>query len=499
MSRTVLIADESITIRSVAESLLRGESFSVHSAADGNMALEVAASERPDLALIGEKLAGLGGAEVCRAIKSNPDLNSMPIIFMRADRPGPTPEHIDAVLTKPFSPQSLLDAVHRFLASEVGRESTSPVAISAPVLADPGLEEELIDQALGLDDVGSAPAEERNIAAGRSPVGLDLPDASTQEVARPFGLIDDSLAPESTSELEDVNMNKALDESFGFEAPSLSRSVPPVESNPGEELEFESLNTREPDDDVDMALDAAFGERPSGGRNSPAQIPGAAPDHPKSSLQEVSLGESTAPPRPDRLAPSSAAPGGGIDLGGADDVADDRPHDYDWFIKEMQQEPGTLGSSRPHHEPPKIEPLPLSPAKRSDRTPSGSTPAGPSSKSGRSHPHKAYDEFISEFRAEIAKIEGMATSPAPSRKAEREDQKKSGPVHLPMEAAGEISRPHQEPPASAVSENSIRAWGDALINTITEQVAKELAAKIDSKAIYALIEQKLKDAQKRQP
>ena len=58
MSKTVLVADESVTIRSVAESLLRGEAYSVRSAADGNMAMELAKTEKPDLVLIGEQLYG---------------------------------------------------------------------------------------------------------------------------------------------------------------------------------------------------------------------------------------------------------------------------------------------------------------------------------------------------------------------------------------------------------------------------------------------------------
>ena len=95
MSKTVLVADESVTIRSVAESLLRGEAYSVRSAADGNMALEMAKTEKPDLVLVGEQLPGLSGTEVCQAMKSDPALRDVPVIFMRADRPGSAPDEAD--------------------------------------------------------------------------------------------------------------------------------------------------------------------------------------------------------------------------------------------------------------------------------------------------------------------------------------------------------------------------------------------------------------------
>lgn len=494
MPRTVLIADESITIRSVAESLLRGESFSVHSAADGNMALEIAHAERPDLALVGEKLAGLGGAEVCKAIKSDPNLGSMPIIFMRADRPGPAPEFTDSVLTKPFSPQSLLDAVHRFLASDAGRgEGTSPVPIAGP--ADAGLEEELIDQALGLDDVGPAPAEEREIAAGRSPVGLDLPNHEDRENARPFGLVDDNLASDTSEDLEDLRMSKAIDESFGLEAEP--EPLPPSRIEAADDkLEFEPINSREPDDEVDMALGEAFGEMPSGGgTGAPGKSRETSPGPSKSSLNEVSLGEPDPPVVPERLTSSSAAPGGSIDLGGGDEVAEDRPHDYDWFIKEMQQDPKSSGASHPPHEPPRIEPLSIQPKSPPAHNSSASEPRA-GAKSER--PQQAYDDFISEFRAEIAKIEGMAVAPPALAPEETDQTKHSQSGKIAFSETGERSQPTPPAPPATI-DASIRAWGDELIDTVTAQVARELAAKIDSKMIYSLIEQKLKDAQKNLP
>jgi CheY-like chemotaxis protein len=503
MSMTVLIADESITIRSVAESLLRGESFSVHSAADGQMALEIATAERPDLALIGEKLAGVSGAEVCKTLKSNPELKSIPIIFMRADRPGPVLEQADAVLTKPFSPQSLLDAVHRFLVVDSAREGTAPVHLHE--MAEPGLEEELIDQALGLDDVGHAPGEVREIGAGRAPSGVEPGGRDEEEMAPPLGLVDDMMAGRPADEEED-RVGKALDESFGLLA------VPPEHAEPepepesladAERLEIEATGQREPEMDLDLAIDAAFGEAPPQAR--PARADRAAADSvARSSLQELSLGEQGPGTTPAALTPgSSAAPDAGIDLGGMEELQDDRPHDYDWFIKEMQTDRSAAKEPAAPPEPPRIEPVvphpasassvpPKAPAQGAVQTPGGADPSVP-----RPPSRQAYDEFITEFRAEIARIEGMA-APADAlmpEETERSRHMQSGKIAF--EQTGEKSPPAPPAPPATI-EASVRAWGDELIDSVTAQVARELAAKIDSKVIYSLIEQKLKEAQKHQ-
>ena len=96
---------------------------------------------------------------------------------------------------------------------------------------------------------------------------------------------------------------------------------------------------------------------------------------------------------------------------------------------------------------------------------------------------RGYDEFISEFRKEIAKLEGALP-------AEEQDQTKhssSGSIDL---------KEVVEPPAP---DGDIRALGDRLIDSVTQMVARELAAKIDTKVIYSLIESKLKEVGKVNP
>ena len=502
MPKTVLIADESITIRSVAESLLRGESLSVHSAADGHMALEIARAERPDLALIGERLAGLGGAELCKTLKSDPDLRSLPIILMRADGSGAACEYADAVLSKPFSPQSLLDAVHRFIDTEISQEGTAPVSVAGP--ADPRLEDELIDHALGLDEVGSAPGEVLDVAAGRGHAGLGSPGREETESALPLGLVDEVVRESAVGgleDLEDLHVSRTPDESFGLSMPTERLETVSGAPSGMDRMGMDSTDRREPDFDIDLAIDAAFNAAPEAAASREDTVE---PTHgvSRSSLREVTLGEQNAPSGPpDRLTTSSAAPGGGLDLAGPDDVVEDRPHDYDWFIKEIQQD-GHAPSEQPRRpEPPRIEPFqprPAAPAGKMASEPSVKRPESEAGEKGapapRAQSRRAYDEFITEFRAEIARIEGVAAPAAGARPESREETARAQIGKRAFEETGE--RTLAEPVAPAPLDASIQAWGDELIQAVTSQVARELAAKIDSKEIYSLIEKKLKEARK---
>ena len=510
MSKTVLIADESVTIRSVAESLLRGESFSVHSAADGNMALELAHAEQPDLALIGEKLGGLDGVEICRTMKTDDALKHIPVIYMRTDRPGATPEHVDGILTKPFSPQSLLDTVRRFVQVSAPGKDTAPFGV--PTAGDESLEEELIDQALGLDDVGPTPAQELDVSSPSARTPLETSELAEEEDATPLGTIE-TPETETAEGIEELQMDSALDSAFGIGKDSgpvsLDDDVAPAApakqpEPPAQSVDLDS-KVGASHDDVDDALDAAFGEMSA----SETGASGRSHDTGVHSLKEVSLNEESVDlPVPERPATpsSSAAPGGGIDLGGESEEEADRPHDYDWFINEMKSETDKPSQPEPAPQPPSIEPVTPQVENSADLTVEGREDVEEPKPTG-------YDQFISEFKAEIAKLEGMAApaeadDPNDSGQAshsqagsiafdENTHTPESSEIRTPEGPLASPPPPQPQPAAPPATTADLQALGDELINTVTAQVARELAAKIDSKMIYQLIEQKLKEAQER--
>ena len=488
MSKTVLVADESVTIRSVAESLLRAEAYSVRSAADGNMAMELARTEIPDLVLVGEQLPGLSGAEVCLALKADPLLQGVPVIFMRTDRPGSAPTEADEVLTKPFSPQSLLEMVHRFLAVD---EATTAQPIT-PVNSA-GVADELIDQALGIDDVGPSPALEMEVNRGGELADLDderIGDPGSEEEVPAFGTLEE----EKSGDIPTVESD-ALEFSTQI---GLEDAPPPT--------------ARGGDADLDRALDMAFGGTPAATPGGPAATPAPAPiEEPPSSLEEISLGDPDPVPAPTPSstdAPQTAPPAPASPLSLDDEPEPERPHDYDWFIKEMERESESAKDQKKNarvEERPRIEPVlpepPVNAAGSGEQSPALGPPPGPGKKATTGEVIQAeefqtskrgYDEFISEFRKEIAKLEGALP---PDETPEAKDITRHS-------SSGRISLSDTKPPSTASPPSpppdQIREIADRLIDSVSQEMARELAAKIDPQTIYAMIEQKLSEQGKRE-
>ncbi len=78
---TILIADDNIINIQVLNLALNGE-YKVLFASDGEGALDLAARALPDLILLDVNMPGINGFEVCLALKSNPVLCNIPVIFI---------------------------------------------------------------------------------------------------------------------------------------------------------------------------------------------------------------------------------------------------------------------------------------------------------------------------------------------------------------------------------------------------------------------------------
>jgi len=77
----VLIADDQAPPREKAATLLREAGFRVLIAADGVQALAVCRRERPDLLLLDMVMPHMDGIGVCRALRADPVMPYVPIIF----------------------------------------------------------------------------------------------------------------------------------------------------------------------------------------------------------------------------------------------------------------------------------------------------------------------------------------------------------------------------------------------------------------------------------
>ena len=119
---TVLIADDSIAVRKVAERLLTEAGFGVTLAANGEEALAYLAKETPDMVVSDVIMPDRSGYEVCTFVRAQRALANTPVLLISGivnDEVTKQAEscHADGVLKKPFQGTSLKDRVIELLAS----------------------------------------------------------------------------------------------------------------------------------------------------------------------------------------------------------------------------------------------------------------------------------------------------------------------------------------------------------------------------------------------
>ncbi len=116
----VLIADDEHNIRHILDFSLHSEGFDVVAAANGEDAFTLAVSEKPDLIILDVMMPGQGGIETCRQLKADERVADIPVILLtartsRQDREEGKAAGADEYITKPFSPQKVINAVQNFL------------------------------------------------------------------------------------------------------------------------------------------------------------------------------------------------------------------------------------------------------------------------------------------------------------------------------------------------------------------------------------------------
>ena len=80
----VLIVDDAPDLVTIAACVLRADGHEVLAAGNGREALELSVAERPDVVLLDVMMPGMDGIEVCRRLKADPQLRSIPVILVTA-------------------------------------------------------------------------------------------------------------------------------------------------------------------------------------------------------------------------------------------------------------------------------------------------------------------------------------------------------------------------------------------------------------------------------
>ena len=115
----VMVIDDSNTIRRSAELFLKAAGCEVVLAEDGFDALSKIAEELPQVIFVDIMMPRLDGYQTCALIKRNPRFKSTPVIMLSSkdglfDRARGRMAGSDQYLTKPFTQESLVEAVNSY-------------------------------------------------------------------------------------------------------------------------------------------------------------------------------------------------------------------------------------------------------------------------------------------------------------------------------------------------------------------------------------------------
>jgi two-component system alkaline phosphatase synthesis response regulator PhoP len=119
MSKILIVDDEQDIVELLSYNLEK-ERFSIVKAYDGEAALGLVRSEKPDLMILDLMLPKMNGLDVCKAIRRNPETANLPIIMLTAkgdeiDKIIGLEVGADDYITKPFSVKELIARVRAIL------------------------------------------------------------------------------------------------------------------------------------------------------------------------------------------------------------------------------------------------------------------------------------------------------------------------------------------------------------------------------------------------
>jgi two-component system alkaline phosphatase synthesis response regulator PhoP len=116
----ILVVDDEVNITQILEFSIGSEGFEVITAQNGEEAIERARRERPDLIILDIMMPKIDGYEACRILKANPLTKNIPVVLLTAkgrdiDRRLGYEVGATDYIVKPFSPNKLVERIHRLL------------------------------------------------------------------------------------------------------------------------------------------------------------------------------------------------------------------------------------------------------------------------------------------------------------------------------------------------------------------------------------------------
>lgn len=136
MAHTVLVADDSKTIRQIVGMALKASPYQLLEASSARATLEAIQRSGPDVILLDYHMPDGSGYEICRRLKANASTSRIPVIMLGGtyknfDESAARQAGADEVIWKPFKTDQLLGAIE----SALSRPAPAPTPAPAPARA----------------------------------------------------------------------------------------------------------------------------------------------------------------------------------------------------------------------------------------------------------------------------------------------------------------------------------------------------------------------------
>lgn len=298
--RTLLLADDSITVQRVIALTFADEQIQVVACGNGQQAIERMAAQRPDIVLAGTSLPQVSGYDLARFMRGNADLKDVPVLllsgaFETVDDARLAASGANGVIEKPVEPNNVIGRVKELLGLKMesrpataGRLSTaSPAAVAnePPVTMVPravAATRETPSQPAPMHGLTHLVAHDPPVqeAATRPDDYLDTLDAA-------FDTLDQQLSGRVASASSTRNPSGPLGQSSGAPDPrSPGRRPDTVAAPPGNPV-FEVDDDWFGGDDSQARTDARAGRREIENDLRAPELRAAASEAPANSVFEV--------------------------------------------------------------------------------------------------------------------------------------------------------------------------------------------------------------------
>jgi two-component system chemotaxis response regulator CheY len=120
MAKRILLVDDSTSVRQVAGIALRRAGYETVEAANGREALGVLDAGKLNLIISDVNMPVMNGIDFLKSVKQHPTLRFTPVIMLTTEAGDDLKQQgraagAKAWITKPFQPQTLIDAVAKLI------------------------------------------------------------------------------------------------------------------------------------------------------------------------------------------------------------------------------------------------------------------------------------------------------------------------------------------------------------------------------------------------